>query len=222
MTATNEAGLVASADGKMNTGRDAITPGPELTVVVPTRNEHDNVRPVYDALCRTLRGIDWEAIFVDDDSQDGTPDAVCRLASLDRRVRCVQRIGRRGLASACVEGILASSSPYVAVMDADLQHDEQLLSQMLEMLKAQPALDVVVGSRYVEHGSIGIWSRHRVWLSNLATRMGRSILQVPIADPMSGFFMVRREAFQGQFDGCRTSGSRSCLICSLPRHAHCR
>ena len=96
---------------------------------MPTRNEHDNVRPVYDALCRTLEGIDWEAIFVDDDSQDGTPEAVCRLASLDRRVRCIQRIGRRGLASACVEGILASSAPYVAVMDADLQHDEQLLPQ---------------------------------------------------------------------------------------------
>ena len=98
---------------------------------MPTRNEHDNVRPVYDALCRTLEGIDWEAIFVDDDSQDGTPEAVCRLASLDRRVRCIQRIGRRGLASACVEGILASSAPYVAVMDADLQHDEQLLPHML-------------------------------------------------------------------------------------------
>ena len=88
------------------THEGAPTPGPELTVVVPTRNEHDNVRPIYDALCRSLQGIDWETIFVDDDSQDGTPEAVCRLASLDRRVRCIQRIGRRGLASACVEGIL--------------------------------------------------------------------------------------------------------------------
>jgi hypothetical protein len=67
---------------------------------VPTRNEHDNVRPVYEALCQTLQGIDWEAIFVDDDSQDGTPEAIYRLANQDRRVRCIQRIGRRGLASA--------------------------------------------------------------------------------------------------------------------------
>ena len=153
--------------------RSTTTPGPELTVIVPTRNEHDNVRPVYEALCRTLQGIDWEVIFVDDDSQDGTPEAVCRLANLDRRVRCIQRIGRRGLASACVEGILASSAPYVAVMDADLQHDERLLPHMLKTLKTEPIIDVVVGSRYVEHGSIGNWSRHRAWLSSVATHIGR-------------------------------------------------
>jgi dolichol-phosphate mannosyltransferase len=147
-------------------------------------------------LCRTLQGIDWEAIFVDDDSEDGTPEAVCRLAYQDRRVRCIQRIGRRGLASACVEGILASSAPYVAVMDADLQHDERLLPPMLDILKSEPIVDVVIGSRYVEHGSIGTWSRHRAWLSSFATRIGRSIMGVPIADPLSGFFMLRREAFQ--------------------------
>jgi dolichol-phosphate mannosyltransferase len=196
MTAVKDTGLVAPAAGPTNESRSAITPGPELTVIVPTRNEHHNVRPVYDALCRTLQGIDWEAIFVDDDSQDGTPQAVCQLASQDRRVRCIQRIGRRGLASACVEGILASSAPYVAVMDADLQHDEQLLPRMLDTLKSEPIVDAVVGSRYVEHGSIGTWNRHRAWLSSLATCMGRSIMRVPIADPMSGFFMLRREAFQ--------------------------
>src|SRR5215471_17343845 len=173
-----------------------MTPGPELTVVVPTRNENDNVCPLYQALCRTLEGIDWEVIFVDDDSQDGTPEGVRRLATLDRRVRCIQRIGRRGLASACVEGMLASSASYIAVMDADLQHDEQLLPRMLKILKTEPILDAVVGSRYVGHSSIGIWSGRRVWLSSVATRLGRSILQVPIGDPMSGFFMVRREAFQ--------------------------
>jgi len=90
-----------------------IAPGPQLSIVVPTRNEHDNVRPAYDALCRVLQGIDWEVIFVDDDSKDGTPEAIRGLANSDGRVRCIQRIGRRGLASACVEGILASSAPYV-------------------------------------------------------------------------------------------------------------
>src|SRR5262249_28206008 len=149
-----------------------------------------NIRPVYDALCPALRGIDWEAIFVDDDSQDGTPEAICRLADQDRRVRCIQRIGRRGLASACVEGILASSARFVAVMDADLQHDEQLLPKMLETLKTEPFVDAVVGSRYVQDGCIGTLNRRRAWLSSLATRIGRSILNVPIADPMSGFFMV--------------------------------
>jgi dolichol-phosphate mannosyltransferase len=196
-----------------------IAPGPQLTIVVPTRNEHDNVHPVYHALCRVLKGIDWEVIFVDDDSKDGTPEAVCRLASYDGRVRCIQRIGRRGLASACVEGILASSAPYVAVMDADLQHDEHLLPRMLETLITEPQVDAVVGSRYVEHGSIGTWSRQRAFLSGLATRIGRLVLQVPITDPMSGFFMVRREAFHGSVRRLSSIGFKVLLdiFASSPR-----
>ena len=211
--------LPATAAAPMREGHGATNPGPELTVIVPTRNEHDNVCPVYEALGRTLEGIDWEVIFVDDDSQDGTPEAVCRLASLDRRVRCIQRIGRRGLASACVEGILASSASYVAVMDADLQHDEQLLPHMLKTLKTEPTVDAVIGSRYVEHGGIGIWSWHRRWLSSLASRIARSILQVPIADPMSGFFMVRREAFQGAVRRLSSIGFKILLdlLASSPR-----
>ena len=106
MTAARRTDFLATAAAPTHEALGAPTPGPELTVVVPTRNEHDNIRPIYDALCRSLRGTDWEAIFVDDDSRDGTSEAVCRLASLDRRVRCIQRIGRRGLASACVEGNL--------------------------------------------------------------------------------------------------------------------
>jgi dolichol-phosphate mannosyltransferase len=188
-----------------------IAPGPQLTVVVPTRNEHDNVRPVYHALCRVLQGIDWEVIFVDDDSKDGTPEAVCRLANSDGRVRCIQRIDRRGLASACV-----------AVMDADLQHDEQLLPRMLETLITEPHVDAVVGSRYVEHGSVGTFSRQRAFLSGLATRIGRSVLQVPIADPMSGFFMVRREAFQGAMRRLSSIGFKVLLdiLASSPRPLH--
>jgi dolichol-phosphate mannosyltransferase len=174
-----------------------VVAGPQLTIVVPTRNERDNVRPVYDALCRALHGIGWEVIFVDDDSTDGTAESVCRLANSDSRVRCIRRIGRRGLASACVEGILASSAPYVAVMDADLQHDEQLLPRMLKTLITESHVDAVVGSRYVENGSIGTWSRQRAFISGLATHIARSVLQVPLTDPMSGFFMVRREAFEG-------------------------
>jgi dolichol-phosphate mannosyltransferase len=197
MAAVIEKGPFATSTPPRQQGWDQPMPGPELAIVVPTRNEHDNVGLVYDALCRTLQDIYWEAIFVDDDSTDGTAEAVFRLARIDRRVRCIQRIGRRGLASACVEGILASSAPYVAVIDADLQHDERLLPRMLNELKTVPTVDVVVGSRYVEHGSTGVWSGHRAWLSRLATGIGRRILRVSIADPMSGFFMVRREAFHG-------------------------
>jgi dolichol-phosphate mannosyltransferase len=196
-----------------------VGPGPQLTIVVPTRNEHDNVHPIYDALCRVLHGIGWEVIFVDDDSMDGTAEAVCRLAHSDGRVRCIQRIGRRGLASACVEGILASSAPYVAVMDADLQHDEQLLPHMLEILITEQHVDAVVGSRYVEHGSVATLSRERAFLSGLATRIARSVLKVPLTDPMSGFFMVRRETFEGSVRRLSSIGFKILLdlVASSPR-----
>jgi dolichol-phosphate mannosyltransferase len=218
MPAVKEADLASVTESTRETWH-AIMPGPELTIIVPTRNEHDNVRPVYEALCHALGGIDWEAIFVDDDSRDGTSEAVCQLASLDRRVRCIHRIGRRGLASACVEGILASSAPYVAVMDADLQHDEKLLPRMLKRLKTEPTVDAVVGSRYVEHGSIGTWSGRRAWLSSIATQIVRSILRVPIADPMSGFFMVRRQAFHGSVRRLSNIGFKILLdiLASSPR-----
>jgi len=219
MTAAKHTELLASTHASTNESRDAVTPGPELTVIVPTRNERDNVGPTYDALCRALQGIDWEAIFVDDDSQDGTAEVVCLLAGRDRRVRCIQRIGRQGLASACVEGFLASSAPYVAVMDADLQHDERLLASMLDTLKTEPSVDAVVGSRYVECGSVGSLSRSRAWLSGLATRIGRLIMRVPIADPMSGFFMVRRETFQGSMRRLSNIGFKILLdiIASAPQ-----
>lgn len=168
--------------------------GTELTVVVPTRNERDNVALLYDGLCVALKDVNWEVIFVDDDSTDGTPEAVRKLSENDRRVRLVYRIGRRGLASACIEGILASTSPFVAVMDADLQHDESLLPVMFETLKNQP-VDIIIGSRYVQGGTVGAWEGRRVLFSKIATFLSRIVLRVTISDPMSGFFMVRREAF---------------------------
>ena len=130
--------------------------GPELSVIVPTRNERDNIIPLYNLLCATLPERNWEMMVVDDDSSDGTADVVRWLADHDRRVRLVSRIGRRGLASAFVEGAQASTAPYVAVIDADLQHDETLLPRMLRRLENDP-VDIVVGSRYVETGGVGDW-----------------------------------------------------------------
>jgi dolichol-phosphate mannosyltransferase len=112
-------------------------PGVELTVVVPTFEERDNIAPLIARLAAALDGIAWEVVFVDDDSPDGTAAAVRAGARADRRVRIVQRLGRRGLSSACVEGMLSSAAPYIAVMDADLQHDETLLPQRLARLKAE-------------------------------------------------------------------------------------
>src|SRR5215831_18829560 len=123
--------------------RTATLPGaataqaPELSVIVPTLNERENIAPFLELLAKALDGVSWEVIFVDDDSRDGTAAEVRRIAQRDPRVRCLQRIGRRGLSTACIEGALASAAPHVAVMDADLQHDERLLPQMLERLKTE-------------------------------------------------------------------------------------
>jgi dolichol-phosphate mannosyltransferase len=166
----------------------------ELSIVVPTFKERDNVSLLVDRLKAVLAGITWEVIFVDDDSPDSTADRVRFMAQADARVRCIQRIGRRGLSTACIEGILSSSAPYVAVMDADLQHDEQILPQMLELLR-QNQCDVVVGSRYVTGGSIGNWDSSRARISAFANWLSRMVCRVEIADPMSGFFMLKRPVF---------------------------
>lgn len=167
----------------------------ELTVVVPSFNEIDNVEPLIERLHAALDGIEWEVIYVDDDSPDGTAVKVRELAQTDPRVRCIQRIGRRGLSTAVIEGMLASSAPYLAVIDADLQHDEKLLPRMLATLKLD-GLDIVVGSRYVAGGATGDWDKGRAVMSSIATRLARLVVAAEIADPMSGFFMLSRRAFE--------------------------
>jgi len=171
-------------------------PGVELTVVVPTFEERDNIAPLVARLAAALDGIAWEVVFVDDDSPDGTAEIVRAIARADRRVRIVQRLGRRGLSGACIEGILSSAAPCVAVMDADLQHDPTLLPRMLARLAADK-LDLVIGSRYAAGGSTGAWSRRRRLISRLGSRTARWLLpQAHFTDPLSGFFMLRREVFE--------------------------
>jgi len=163
---------------------------PELTVVVPAYAEGENLPRLLAALERALEGQDWETIIVVDDAFDGSEDLVRERAQRDPRVRCLHRIGRRGLASACIEGMLASSAPYLAVMDADLQHDEALLPKLLERAK-KDAADVVVASRYMEGGDTGELATERVRISRLASTLSR-VLCNGLTDPMSGFFIVRR------------------------------
>jgi dolichol-phosphate mannosyltransferase len=166
----------------------------ELSVIVPTFNERENVGPLIERLERTLEGIAWEVIYVDDDSPDGTAEVVKTLARRDPRIRCIHRIGRRGLSTAVIEGIQSSSAPYAAVIDADLQHDETLLPRMLDEAKRR-GLDVVVGSRYVAGGGVGDWQESRRVASAYATRLARLVVSAELADPMSGFFLISRPAF---------------------------
>ncbi|MEK0082987.1 glycosyltransferase [Benzoatithermus flavus] len=168
----------------------------ELCVVVPTYNERDNIGRLLERLERCLVGVAaFEIIVVDDDSPDRTAAAVRAIAQSRPWVRCLQRIGRRGLSSACIEGMLATSAPCLAVIDADLQHDETLLPRMLELLRRGEA-DLVVGSRYAESALVPGWDERRWLLSRFATRLGQKLLGVELSDPMSGFFMLRREAFE--------------------------
>lgn len=165
----------------------------ELSVVLPSFNEAKNIPPLIELLDKALAGIAWEAIVVDDNSPDGTTEVARGLAAADPRVRVIRRIGRRGLSGACIEGILSSSAPFVAVMDADLQHDETLLPTMLHAIKTDET-DLVVASRKVEGGTVGEGlSKIRAWGSNIANGLAQKLLNVTLTDPMSGFFMVRRE-----------------------------
>ena len=199
---------------------DAIKPDPEalsqatglpqLSVVVPTFNERDNVTVLYRRLEATLVGIPWEVVFVDDNSPDGTWEVVRGLARQDPRVRCIRRIGRRGLSGACIEGILASSAPYAAVIDADLQHDETQLPKMVGLLQSGEA-ELVVGSRYIEGGSANSFNKSRAGASQLATEVARRVLKVEIADPMSGFFMIRRDKFEQLAPQLSTQGFKILL-----------
>jgi dolichol-phosphate mannosyltransferase len=171
---------------------DALDPAPlDLAIVVPTFNERGNVPLMVEKLDAALSGLAWEAIFVDDDSPDGTADAARDLAIRDRRVRVIQRIGRRGLSSATIEGMCATAAPLVAVIDGDLQHDETILPAMARELQKDPSLDLVVGSRFVEGGGTGEWDTDRVAKSAFATKLSRRVLKAELGDPMSGFFMAR-------------------------------
>jgi len=166
----------------------------ELSIVLPTFQEKGNVAELIRRLDSALAGVEWEAIFVDDNSPDGTAEAAKRIAATDLRVRCLKRVGRRGLAGACIEGMLSSSAPYVAVMDADLQHDERILTAMLETLRTGKA-DLVAASRHIEGGSAASLEKSRGTISKVATALTRNVLSVPLSDPMSGFFMMRRDRF---------------------------
>jgi dolichol-phosphate mannosyltransferase len=173
-----------------------IRGAPTLTVVVPCYNERPNVAPLVAKLDAALFGIAWEVVFVDDNSPDGTTAEVRRIAQTDPRVRCIRRVGRRGLSSAVIEGALSSSAQFVAVIDGDLQHDEARLPDMLAALQGGN-YDLAVGSRHVEGGdNSGLANRWRHALSDGGIRLAQWFMPVRLSDPLSGFFMLPRPLFE--------------------------
>ena len=198
---------------------------PELAIIIPTFNERDNIRPLLEKIDDALSNVAWEAIFVDDDSADGTGSVLHDVCRAHPHVRALRRIGRRGLSSAVVEGVLSTSTAFFAVMDADMQHDEQLLKSMLSALRGERA-DTVIGLRYVEHGSLGELDEGRRKISQFATQLSRIVIRAELTDPLSGFFMCRREVFDSAIRNLSLQGykilldiiassdpNRECLSC---------
>lgn len=206
------------SDTAVMDGARVAAPLVELSVIVPTFNERDNVDPLIALLEKALAGIRWEVVFVDDDSPDGTATTVRERSRTNPRVRCVQRLGRRGLTTACMEGILATSAPYVAIIDGDLQHDETLLPKMLEALRTED-LDVAIGSRYTKVKAAAAFSKYRHFASRTATRLAQLVLRAELSDPVSGFFMARREVFEAAMRKLSGIGNKILidLFASSPR-----
>ncbi len=164
----------------------------DLAVVVPTFNEADNVERIVASLDLALDGIRYEIVFVDDWSGDGTAARIAAIAADRTDIRVIRRFDRRGLSSAVIEGMMATMAPIVAVIDGDGQHDEKLLPRLFALVRSGNA-DVAIGSRYCANGSTGNWDSLRLRCSRAATRLSQMVLQSPVADPMSGFFVVRRD-----------------------------
>ena len=189
-----------------------------MTVVIPTLNEVGNVEVLLERLGLALAGIEFEAIFVDDGSIDGTPELVTQIAQADRRVRLIRRIGRRGLSSAVVEGALASTSPVIAVIDADLQHDETVLPALLQAIE-RDGHELAIGTRYCGGGSTGDWDEGRRKISRFATRLAAPIMKTPLSDPMSGLFAIRRDVLLAAAPNLSSVGYKILLdlVASHPR-----
>lgn len=190
-----------------------------LTVVVPTFNERRNITPLLKKLRSALSTLSWRIIFVDDDSPDGTARLARRHAVRNPKVQCLQRIGRRGLAGAVIEGVLASPDRYVAVIDGDLQHDERLIPAMLARLEAADA-DLVIASRFLETNTpVKGLSRIRLTGSRFATALGRRVLKIRVSDPMSGYFLIRRDVVESVAPRLSTEGFKVLfdIIASSPR-----
>jgi dolichol-phosphate mannosyltransferase len=190
----------------------------QLAIIIPTLNEVENVRPLCTKLERALDGIIWEAVFVDDNSRDGTADLLREIGIGDRRIRVLERVGRRGLSSAVVEGMLGTAASVLAVIDADMQHDETILPDLYRAV-AYSGIDLAVGSRYVGDGGCGNWSERRQLISRTATALASLVVKTPLSDPMSGFFVIARRAFAAAVPRLSTVGFKILvdIVASSPR-----
>ncbi len=181
---------------------------PVVSIVIPTYNEKDNISQILEVLRKSLKGIEHEIVFVDDNSPDGTSFEIKKFIKNSSKIHLIQRVGRRGLSGAIIEGIFAAKSELVGVMDCDLQHDETKLKDMLDLFSNDASLDIVIGSRFTENGEISsnAFSMVRKLGSKITTFAIKKLLRIKSSDPLSGFFMVKKETFLKKSDKLQTQG----------------
>jgi dolichol-phosphate mannosyltransferase len=186
-----------TAEALTSAGQEKHTPD-KLALVIPTLGEAENIGGLLDHVRSVLDplGMSYEILVVDDDSQDGTEGIVTAIASEDKRVRLLVRRGQRGLSGAVLFGWQNTDASILGVMDADLQHPPELLPALLHSIET--GHDLVIGSRYVAGGRLGNWNPMRKFLSAAAVWVTLPIQKAGMRakDPMSGFFMVRRECVE--------------------------
>ena len=163
-----------------------------ISLIIPTYNESENIRLLIPKLIQlfTENQMNFEIIIVDDDSPDLTWKVAKKISEKDSRVSFIRRISERGLSSAVMTGMASAKGFYLGVIDADLQHDETIIPMMIKKLET---CELVIGSRRIGEGSYGEMSFFRRLISKAATLMAKIFLPINITDPMSGFFIVKKE-----------------------------
>ena len=174
----------------------------KFSLILPTYNEGNNIQDIIEILCRLLDQKvpgHYELIVVDDDSPDQTWKTAAELLPSYPQLRVMRRLSERGLSTAVIRGWQVATGEILGVIDADLQHPPEILLQLLD--KMERGADLAIASRHVEGGGVSQWSLIRRFLSRGAQILGLIILPEVIgrlSDPMSGYFMVRREAIAGK------------------------
>lgn len=196
----------ASEPKELSTREGSLT----LTVVVPTLNEAKNIPILYAALQNALESVNWEIVIVDDNSSDESPQLLIQMCEEHENFRFIRRFGRSGISTAGTEGMMSSYAPFIAVMDADGQHDETKLCEMLGILKSGQA-DVVVGSRFAEGADLTSFSNFRTKLSLWSNTIAQKYYGIPLADSMGNFFMLKREVIESAVPNLSGRGQKLLL-----------
>ncbi len=209
----------------------SYTPHLELSLIVPTYNEKENIEAILHGLVCALEGRRYEIIVVDDDSTDRTWELVEMLSSGTPAIWLERRRGKkRDLAQSIMEGFGLAQGDILGCMDADGSHPPEAISQLLET--CENGFEMVVGSRYIVGGSTSGWPLGRQALSRAATVVTRSLLGLPIRDPLSGFFLLQRAVYERAIDVANPRGFKILLelymrgrpssVMEVPIHFHNR